>query len=81
MGPGNLKKSLDHLTQAVRLAPENSSNHLFLAQTMMRLGRKEEARQELAKVLSPPSHALIPKELEKDQRQAAKLLKELDSAI
>jgi Flp pilus assembly protein TadD len=76
-----LIKSLEHLTQAVRLAPENSSNHLFLAQTMMRLGRKEDARQELAKVLSAPRHALIPKDLEKDHRKAAQLLAELDSAI
>jgi len=81
LGPGDLMKSLKHLTQAVLLAPENSSNHLFLAQTMMRLGRKEEARQELAKVLSAPRHALLPKDLENDQRMAAQLLKELDSAI
>jgi len=81
VGPGDLIKSLEHLTQAVRLAPENSSNHLFLAQTMMRLGRKEDARQELAKVLSAPRHALIPKDLEKDHRKAAQLLAELDSAI
>jgi len=81
LGPGDPVKSLEHLTQAVRLAPENSSNHLFLAQTLMRLGRKEEARQELAKVLSAPRHALMPKDLEKDRRKAGQLLADMDSAI
>jgi hypothetical protein len=75
-----LQKSLEHLTQAVRLAPENSSNHLFLAQTMIRLGMKEEARQELARAFSAPCHALMPKDLEKDHRKAGQLLTELDSA-
>ncbi|HZE20552.1 MAG TPA: hypothetical protein VE082_00730, partial [Desulfobaccales bacterium] len=36
MSVGDIKKSLDHLLTAVRLAPENSTNHLFLAQTMYR---------------------------------------------
>ena len=80
LGPGDLQKSLEHLTQAVRLAPENSSNHLFLAQTMIRLGMKEGARQELARAFSAPCHALMPKDLEKDHRKAGQLLTELDSA-
>jgi hypothetical protein len=77
---GDPIKSLDHLTVAVRLAPENSSNHLYLAETLIRLGEKEQARQELVKVFSATHHALMPKDLEKDRRKARQLLSEMDGA-
>ena len=34
---GDLQKSLHHLKAAVRLAPATSTNHLYLAQTLLRL--------------------------------------------
>ena len=48
---GDLQKSLEHLKAAVRLAPGNSTNHLYLAQSLMRLPDNPAAAQQLALVL------------------------------
>jgi len=71
---GDLQKSLQHLTRAVRLAPENSTNHLYLAETLIKLHRQTQARQELEQVLQAPKHALLPRGLEEDRREARRLL-------
>lgn len=71
---GDLQKSLEQLTLAVRLAPDNSTNHLYLAETLVRLQRPEQARLELEQVLKCSSHALPPQGLKEDHREAKKLL-------
>ena len=79
---GDIQKSLQHLTAAVRLAPEVSTNHLYLAETLLRLNKREQARQELQQVLSASRHAVQPRGLEEDRRAARRLLAELtDSNI
>lgn len=77
---GDIQKSQQHLTTAVRLAPENSTNHLYLAETLMRLNRPEQARLELAGVLKAPRHALLPQGLEDDRKEARRLLKEWEAS-
>jgi len=74
---GDKKKSLQHLETAVRLAPENSTNHLYLAETWLATGRKDEARTELEKVRQDGQHAFTPSRLEEDRREARRLLKEM----
>lgn len=74
---GNLNKSLEHLSAAVRLAPENSTNHLYLAETLLRLDQRARARQELARVLSASQHAIHPQGLADDRREARRLLAEM----
>jgi tetratricopeptide (TPR) repeat protein len=74
---GNLKKSLEHLSAAVRLAPENSTNHLYLAETLLRLHQAARARQELARMLSASQHAIHPQGLADDRREARRLLAEM----
>ncbi|MFI5355321.1 MAG: TRAP transporter TatT component family protein [Desulfobaccales bacterium] len=76
---GDKQKSLTHLTAAVRLAPNQSTNHLYLAETMLDMGKKDEARAELQKVLQGGQHALTPKDLEEDRQEARRLLKELET--
>ncbi len=71
---GNLAESLNHLYAAVAIAPENSTNHLFLAETLFRVGKKEEARQELEKVLKATRHSLCAQFLEEDRQTATRLL-------
>jgi tetratricopeptide (TPR) repeat protein len=71
---GDLQKSLHHLSKAALLAPENSTNRLYLAETFIRLNRQAQARQELERVLQCPSHALLPRGLEEDRQQARRLL-------
>ncbi len=72
---GDIHASRRHLSQAVALAPENSTNHLYLAETLFKLGKIEEARQELEKVLRAGRHALCPHFLEEDRLAAARLLR------
>lgn len=74
---GDKKKSLHHLSAAARLAPDNSTNHLYLAETLLDLKDKAQARQELEKVLQAKSHAIRPKGLEEDYREARRLLEDL----
>jgi tetratricopeptide (TPR) repeat protein len=74
---GDKNKSLSHLTTAVRLAPGNSTNHLYLAETLLDLGKKDQAREELQKVLQDGQNALHPKALEEDRQEARRLLEEM----
>jgi len=71
---GDLQKSLQHLTTAVRLAPENSTNHLYLAETLIKLNRQDQGRQELEQVLKAHKHALLARGLEDDRQEARRLL-------
>ena len=60
----------------MRIAPENSTNHLYLAETLFRLGKKDAARQELERVLKSTHHAIRPQGLKDDHQEAQRLLKE-----
>jgi tetratricopeptide (TPR) repeat protein len=71
---GNIPQAYSHLTAAVAIAPENSTNHLFLAEALFKLGKTEEARQELQKVLKGSRNALCQKFLEEDRQAAQRLL-------
>jgi tetratricopeptide (TPR) repeat protein len=75
---GDKNNSLTHLATAVRLDPHNSTNHLYLAETMISLGQKDEARAELQKVLQDGQHSLTPKDLAEDRQEAKRLLKGLE---
>ena len=74
---GDRKKSMQHLTTAVRLAPDNSTNHLYLAETLLDLKKTVQAKEELEKVLQPGQNALHPQALAEDRREARRLLQEM----
>ena len=76
---GDLDKSLNHLSAAVRLAPECSTNHLYLAETLLRLHLDDPtpARRELEQVLTSTRPAVHPRGLEEDRQEARRLLAEL----
>lgn len=74
---GDKKKSLQHLETAVRLAPGNSTNHLYLAETLLDQGKKDRARSELEKVLQDGQNALHPGALKEDRQEARRLLGEM----
>jgi tetratricopeptide (TPR) repeat protein len=74
---GDLKKSLQHLKSAVRLAPATSTNHLYLAQTLLRLQDNFAAAQELAQVLKSTRYVVKPQDLEEDRQEARRLLAEI----
>jgi len=74
---GDMQKSLQHLKAAVRLAPATSTNHLYLAQTLLRLKENPAAAQELEQVLTSTRYAVKPQDLEEDRQEARRLLAEL----
>ncbi len=75
---GDMQKSLEHLKAAVRLSPATSTNHLYLAQTLLRLNEAMPARQELAQVLKSSRYAVKPQDLEEDRQEARRLLAEME---
>jgi tetratricopeptide (TPR) repeat protein len=72
---GDRQKSLHHLSRAVKIAPQDSTNHLFLAEILYFLGKIKEAAAELEKVLNGTTHALGPQGLEDDRHKARDLRK------
>jgi tetratricopeptide (TPR) repeat protein len=74
---GDIHKSLHHLEIAVQIAPENSTNHLYLAETLLRLGKERQARAELDKVFTSTRHSLWPLGVEQDRKEARLLLAKL----
>lgn len=77
---GDVNKSLQHLSTSVRLAPDNTTNHLYLAETLLRLDRRAQAKIELERVLSATRHAVWPQGVADDQAAARRLLRELTDA-
>ena len=75
---GDMQKSLQHLKAAVRLSPATGTNHLYLAQTLLRLNEAMPARQELAQVLKSSRYAVKPQDLEEDRQEARRLLAEME---
>lgn len=73
---GDLQKSVQHLRQAVKLAPTNSTNHLFLAETLLDLGQTDQACRQLHRTLTATQHANWPAALEADHTKASKLLQQ-----
>ncbi len=70
---GDLHKSLLHLEMATKIAPNNSTNRLFLAETFLRLGDKRHFRAEIDELLKTKQYSNKPQEYE-DDRRVAKLL-------
>jgi hypothetical protein len=73
---GDLQKSWQHLRLAVKLAPTNSTNHLFLAETLLDMGRTSQACQQLRRTLAATQHANWPAALEADHNRANSLLQQ-----
>lgn len=75
---GDISKALQLLERATELAPANSTNHLYLAEALLKQGRRDQARTELNKVLNASQNADGPRGLEADRRQAQKILAQDD---
>jgi tetratricopeptide (TPR) repeat protein len=53
---GSKKKSVEHLQRALKYDATAAASHFFLAETYLAMDRREEARQELQRVLDAPVH-------------------------
>lgn len=76
LSEGKIDQSLANLRAAVEIAPENSTNHLFLAETLYQLGKTEEACRELERVLACSCHAVCSASPRNDCEEALHLLKQ-----
>jgi len=73
---GSKKKSEEHLRKALTYNPRSIISHIFLAETLESLDRKEEAIAELKKVLDlPPDPEWLPEDTE-FKHQAKTMLQE-----
>jgi tetratricopeptide (TPR) repeat protein len=71
---GSKRRSVEHLQRAMAYDPSAAATHLFLADTYIATGRREEAAQELERVLDAPLHPdWVPEVLEFKQRAATLL--------
>jgi len=71
---GDNAKAIRLLERAVQLAPANATNHLYLAEALLKAGREEEAKGELQKVLTASDNADGPRGLAADRRRAQEIL-------
>jgi tetratricopeptide (TPR) repeat protein len=81
LSEGDLRQSLSLLRIAAKIAPENSTNHLYLAETLLQLGEAEDACTELDRALESKSHASSSGGLEEDQAQALALMTKCGSKL
>jgi hypothetical protein len=51
---GSKTKSEEHLRKSLTYDPDSTASHYFLAETLMEMNRKGEARAELQKVINAP---------------------------
>ncbi len=79
LSEGDIKQSLVLLRTAAKVAPDNSTNHLYLAETLMELGEAEEACRELDRAIESKCHASSPHGLKEDQGNALMLKAECGS--
>jgi len=71
---GDNAKAIRLLERAVQLAPHNSTNHLYLAEALLKAGREEQAKGELQKALTATDNADGPRGLAADRRRAQEIL-------
>jgi tetratricopeptide (TPR) repeat protein len=70
---GDKKRSEEHLRKSLTYDPNSTASHYFLAETLIELGRKPEARAELQKVLDAPLNPTWGPE-DKEWKQKARTL-------
>lgn len=74
---GNKKRSEEHLRKALSYNPQSIITRLFLAETLIELNRKDEARKELEAALAAPEDPEWMPEDRRFKQQAATLLETL----
>lgn len=74
---GSRNKSVEHLQRSLDYDPGSAASHFFLAETFLKMNRREEARDELQLVLDAPLHPEWVPEVLEFQERARVLLEEL----
>ncbi len=71
---GSKKKSEEHLRKSLTYDPNSTASHFFLAETLLDVGRKPEARAELQRVLDAPINPIWEPEDREWKQKAQELL-------
>jgi tetratricopeptide (TPR) repeat protein len=74
---GSDQKSLDHLQRSLTYDPDSAASLSFLADTLIEMGKRDEARQALQRVLAVPIDPEWGPETREFQRQAASRVQRL----
>jgi tetratricopeptide (TPR) repeat protein len=74
LSEGDITEALKLLSTAVRIAPNNSTNHLYLAKILMQLDKVEDACLELNCVLASTDHSIPDDGLSEDQKEALAII-------
>lgn len=73
---GSKSKSEEHLRASLKYGPQSTASHFFLAETLLSMDRKDEARAELQRVLDAPLDPdWTPEDKEFKEKAAAELKK------
>jgi len=75
---GDPKKSVEEMQQGLRFGEPNAFLHLHLAEAYRKVGRNDDARRELTKILSMPSDPNYLPEYKEASAAAQKLLDQID---
>jgi tetratricopeptide (TPR) repeat protein len=73
---GSKNKSVEHLQRSLDYDPASAASHFFLAETFLKMNRREEAYDELQRVLDAPLHPEWVPEVLEFQEKARLLLEE-----
>lgn len=74
---GSKDKSIEHLRKALTFAPQSTATHYFLAESLIELDKKDEAKRELQAVVAAPLDPEWTPEDKEFKQKAATLLKRL----
>jgi tetratricopeptide (TPR) repeat protein len=74
---GSNDKAVQHLQRSLAYDPGSAASHFFLAEVFVDMGRRDDARAELQKVLDAPLHSDWVPEVKEFRQKAAALLDRL----
>jgi tetratricopeptide (TPR) repeat protein len=74
---GDINKSEEYLRKAIELGPTNLMNHTFLAETLIKKDKKDEAKKELQKVLDMPPEPGLEPEAKIEKKTAKSIMEEI----
>jgi tetratricopeptide (TPR) repeat protein len=76
---GSKDKAVEHLKKSLAFAPESTATHFFLAETLLDMDRRDDARREARLVLDAPLHPDWTPEDREFKQKATELLKKIDA--
>lgn len=74
LSEGDPIRAVQLLRRAAEIAPDNSTNHLYLAEALLEQGHRNEACLEMEKTISSTQNGISPCSLEEDRADAFQLM-------